>query len=94
MTTPASSDDDREVESAVLAYLDRHPGAADTLDGIAQWWLPRQRYVTARARIAVVLTRLVAAGVLQQRRLPDGTALYALDASRRAVPPSQRFPAS
>ncbi|QQP98128.1 hypothetical protein [Lysobacter enzymogenes] len=91
MTTPASVGDDREVESAVLAYLDRHPGASDTLDGIAQWWLPRQRYVTARARIHGVLSRLVADGVLQLRQLPDGTALYALDAARRRAP---RSPAS
>jgi len=88
MTTPASVGDDREVESAVLAYLDRHPGASDTLDGIAQWWLPRQRYVTARQRIEGVLARLVADGVLQRRRLPDGTALYALDPTRRAAPPA------
>ncbi|QWP78994.1 hypothetical protein J5226_11640 [Lysobacter sp. K5869] len=92
MTNPASVGDDREVESAVLAYLDRHPGAADTLDGIAAWWLPRQRYITARERIEGVLSRLVAAGVLQLRRLPDGTALYALAAARRDPP--TRLPAT
>ena len=65
-----------EIETAVLSYLDRHPHAADTLDGIANWWLPQQRYVTAQARIQAVLQRLVSQGVLQLRRLPDGAALY------------------
>ena len=42
---------DFEIEEAVLSFLGRHPQAADTLEGIAEWWLPQQRYVTAKARI-------------------------------------------
>jgi len=86
MTTPRQAETscgDSEVESAVLAYLDRHPFAADTLEGITNWWLPRQRYITAQHRIEAVLVRLVGEGVLQLRRLPTGTAMYALDTSRR-----------
>jgi hypothetical protein len=75
---------DSEVEQTVLEYLDSHPYAADTLDGITSWWLPRQRYTTAQRRIEAVLARLVDQGVLQLRRLPNGTAMYALEASRRA----------
>ncbi len=67
-----------EIEHAVLSYLDRHPLAADTLDGITRWWLPEQRYVTAEARIEQVLQQLVSDGVLQIKRLPNGGALYAL----------------
>ncbi|NOT87860.1 MAG: hypothetical protein HOP03_06745 [Lysobacter sp.] len=65
-----------EIEEAVLSYLGRHPQAADTLEGIANWWLPRQRYVTAQARIEAVLLQLVLQGELQVRRLPNGDALY------------------
>lgn len=67
---------DVEIEEAVLSFLDRHPQAADTLEGIAEWWLPQQRYVTAQARIEAVLQQLVNRGALQMRRLPDGTAIY------------------
>jgi hypothetical protein len=77
---------DSEVELAVLAYLRRHPFAADTLEGITHWWLPQQRYLTAELRIEAVLVHLVDQGVLQLRRLPDGTAMYALDATRREGP--------
>jgi hypothetical protein len=73
-----------EVEAAVLAYLHRHPEAADTLDGIVLWWLPRQRYETARERIGRVLDDLVARGELRCERLPGGAALYGL---RRSAEP-------
>jgi hypothetical protein len=88
MKTPGQarcSGGDPEVERSVLEYLAGHPYAADTLDGITHWWLPRQRYTTAQQRIEAVLVRLVDQGVLQLRRLPDGTAMYALEASRRSA---------
>ncbi len=72
-----------EIEDAVLSYLDRHPLAADTLEGIASWWLPQQRYVTAQARIEAVLQQLVLQGELRVRTLPNGTALYARNSERR-----------
>lgn len=81
--------DECEVERAVLAYLGRHPGAADTLDGITGWWLPRQRFVTAHDRVEAVLSRLVDAGVLELRRLPSGGALYALRRSRGDASPAE-----
>ena len=86
--TDRLSDDEasrREVESAVLAYLHQHPEAADTLDGIVLWWLPRQRYETSRARIGRVLDDLVARGELRCDRLPGGAVLYGL--RRGAEPP-------
>ncbi len=46
-----------ETADAVLAYLREHPQAADTLEGIVEWWLPRQRYETERSRIRAALAR-------------------------------------
>jgi len=68
-----------EVERAVLAYLERHPDAADTLDGIVSWWLPQQRYEIERQRIEQALGHLVALGRLRCDRLPGGDVLYALN---------------
>jgi hypothetical protein len=31
-----------EVVDAILRYLHSHPHAADTVEGIAKWWLPRR----------------------------------------------------
>jgi hypothetical protein len=66
-----------EVTEEVLSYLDRHPDAADSLDGIVQWWLPRQRYEIERERIEAVLEVLVKKGLLVKSRLVDGTVVYA-----------------
>ena len=59
-----------------MAYLDAHESAADSLEGIVTWWLPRQRYVEARELIQDSLNRLVADGLIATTRLPDGTVLY------------------
>jgi hypothetical protein len=67
---------DRDVADEVLEYLHRHPAAIDTLDGIVNWWLPRQRYETARARIQQALDRLVAQGLVESKMLADGTTVY------------------
>lgn len=68
-----------EIERSLIAYLGSRPRAADTLDGIVSWWLPLQRYATARERIEAALAHLVDLDVLRRDRLPDGTDLYALD---------------
>ncbi|HEX6975519.1 MAG TPA: hypothetical protein VF147_14035 [Vicinamibacterales bacterium] len=60
----------------ILAYLEAHPSAADSLEGIVSWWLPRQRYVEARDLIQRSLDRLVDSGRIVTTRLPDGTVLY------------------
>jgi len=76
----ASDDEDRqEVKAAVLAYLHRHPNAADTLDGIISWWLPQQRYEIERQHIKRTLGDMVESGQLRCDRLPDGAVLYALN---------------
>jgi hypothetical protein len=67
-----------EVQASVIEYLRQHPQAADSLDGIVQWWLPRQRYETAHERIGRLLEEMVADGILDRRTLPDGTSLYSL----------------
>lgn len=77
-----------ETAEAVLAYLREHPEAADTLEGIVEWWLPRQRYETARSRIRAALAELVGAGALRCDRLPGGGDLYALNDPPHTSPPN------
>ena len=88
MTQRQSSDDAgaKEVEDAVLTYLQRHPKAADTLDGIVSWWLPQQRYEIERQHIKRTLGEMVGRGQLRCDRLPDGAVLYALNHPDRKPP--------
>jgi hypothetical protein len=53
----------REIEE----YFDTHPDAGDTLEGIADWWVSRQRLRDEKSLIRAALAHLVTEGVLQKR---------------------------
>lgn len=76
---PRISPSSDEVEVAIIGYLRSHPDAADTLDGIVEWWLPQQRYEMAYTHISRVLAHLVDTGLLRCDSLPGGGDLYALN---------------
>jgi hypothetical protein len=56
---------ERELAQAILAYLAEHPHAMDTLGGIAEWWLLRQRIRVEVERVERVLRQLAAQGQLE-----------------------------
>jgi hypothetical protein len=73
MTVPTES----PLEEAVIGYLAEHPHAMDTLDGIAEWWIQRQRVRVDVTELSRALERLVGRGALQ--RVDSGVAsLYRL----------------
>jgi Fe2+ or Zn2+ uptake regulation protein len=61
----------------ILRYLRARPQAADTVDGIVMWWLPRQRHEEAVDQVQHALDDLVARGLVERITLVDGTVLYA-----------------
>jgi hypothetical protein len=56
---------DQELAEAVLSYLADHPAAMDTVEGIAEWWLMRQRVRVVVERVERVLGRYAEEGVLE-----------------------------
>ena len=62
--------------SLLLAHTQHHRGAADTFDGIARWWLGAKSQAISPDALRVALLRLVEAGVLLTRQLPQGETLW------------------
>ena len=56
---------DQELAEDLLAYLAEHPGAMDTREGIAEWWLLRQRVRVVVEQVDRVLRRLTEEGTLK-----------------------------
>jgi hypothetical protein len=65
-----------EVADLVSRYLLAHPNASDTLDGIARWWLSRQRQDDAKEIVQEALDLLVERGVVERRSMIDGVTLF------------------
>lgn len=76
------------IARAISRYLASRPDACDTVEGIAHWWLLRQRYEDALPRVAQALDFLVTTGevtklqgvgdVVMYRKRPagDGSVLH------------------
>lgn len=59
-----------------MAYLRSNPRAADTVEGIAQWWLRRGATTPARTSVQAALELLVARGSVVCHVKTDGAAIY------------------
>jgi len=60
----------------ILDYLASHPLAADSVDGVARWWLGPARASVTVEQVERALELLVARGRMRHLRLTDGTVLY------------------
>lgn len=64
------------IADEILGYLRAHPQAADTLDGIAQFWLIRSRYLRGLGQVQAALELLVQSGRVIEQTGADTTRLY------------------
>lgn len=71
-----------QVEQAVLAYLAQYPEAGDTVEGIAEWWLPETGGPFSLQLVQRALDRLVAAERLICKVMPGGAVIYFAAAAR------------
>jgi hypothetical protein len=60
----------------ILHYLHEHPEAADSLEGIASWWLPPTAYSVTTDAVEEALAMLVATHRIARIDLADGRTLY------------------
>ncbi len=66
------------IAKAILEYLGAHPGAIDTVEGIAQWWFPNANGTVSTQAVLDALCRLITEGNVVARLGPDGRLLYKL----------------
>ncbi len=64
------------IAAEIVDYVRVHDNAADTLDGITDWWITRQRIHEQRRRVEQALAHLCSEGLLAKKVLPDGSVLY------------------
>jgi DNA polymerase III psi subunit len=64
------------IADEIARYLVQRPHAADTVDGIRQWWLPRIRPDAVDTEIRQALDHLVQRGIVVANTLPDGNTVY------------------
>jgi Fe2+ or Zn2+ uptake regulation protein len=77
-SVPETKQDEAIVAIAqeISAYLKAHPEAADSLEGVARWWLARQHYEQAINKVKKALEYLVAEGVVTRTSTTGGNTLY------------------
>ncbi|WP_295434475.1 hypothetical protein [uncultured Thiodictyon sp.] len=78
----------------ILRYLHGHGHAADTPEGIARWWIKRQRLEDSLVRVQRALDLLVSRSLVDVRRTPAGVTLYFRhpDADRQTEPTAATDP--
>ncbi len=62
----------------ILAYLERHPLAADTVRGISNWWLREQGLQVPESIVAEALESLVEQGQVERQVAAGGEVLFRL----------------
>ena len=64
------------VANEIQDYLEDHPNAADTLEGITKWWLSRKRIEEAAVVISEALAILERQGRVTKTVSVDGKEIY------------------
>jgi hypothetical protein len=71
------------IAAAILRYIKAHPDACDTLQGVSEWWLARQRYDDTRRRVRAALQLLLDKGKAEAIPGADGHTVYRATARGR-----------
>jgi hypothetical protein len=74
----------RNFALAILRYVDRYPEAKDTIEGITQWWLRRERSTRVLRDVEGAVAWLLAHDFLLETRRPGVPPYYWLNPQRRA----------
>jgi DNA-binding transcriptional regulator PaaX len=68
-----------EVGKFILGFLLKNPDAEDTLEGIVEWWLMRERIEYETGRVRAALEDLVEKGFVLERKRSGSDMRYRLN---------------
>jgi hypothetical protein len=66
----------RQASAAILRYLDEHPLAADSINGVLSFWVGARAQGGSLAVVKPALELLTTMGRITQETLPGGEVLY------------------
>jgi hypothetical protein len=69
---------DTKLAQEILNYLQAHPHAGDSLEGIARWWVMCQRLSDSVEEVQHALEELKARGNVVEYLTSDGRTMYSL----------------
>jgi hypothetical protein len=65
-----------KIAARVFRYLQQHPDASDTLEGVAKWWLESERVNYTVDMVAEALDEMIGQGLLKKIERKDGRVIY------------------
>ena len=72
----ADESDKANMRREIMQYLQMHPNAADSLNGVIDWWLS-DRYQAADVKeVEQIIEQLITDGLVKKVFLIDRTVLY------------------
>jgi hypothetical protein len=83
MSGDACLPDKSQVAREILMYLERHPDAEDTVDGISQGWLSGGANKYKPTMVREVIKDLVLEGTILESKITDLQTVYRLNIAKR-----------
>ena len=76
IATPQFEQHIERIAQEIERYLQEHPGAGDSIEGVTHWWLTRQRYQEATSSVQKALDLLVVRGRIEKIINYEGASIY------------------
>lgn len=73
-----------EICNYILAYLYDNPDAGDTLEGIVEWWVLRQRLKFETRNVSDAVKKLVSEGLIEEHEEPDSN-IYRVNRAKERI---------
>jgi Fe2+ or Zn2+ uptake regulation protein len=79
---PKPTDSCQRLATAIEAYLNVHPAAADSAQGIADWWVLETGLKSSVSEVRRALELLMQKGVVEVQVMVDGRKIYRVSRNR------------